>query len=121
MYYREALSDWDFNFRYSSSTTAQPIKRMPTPLEPVNEAPLPVSPPTGDNKTYEPKIVKLVDEISQLSLLQVADLNELLKKTLNIPDTPMMGAMAFAAPAQANAEVEYMTKQQFITWSEGVI
>ncbi len=78
---------------------------MPTPLEPVNEAPLPVSPPTGESKTYEPKIVKLVEENSQLNLIQVADLNELLKKTLNIPDTPMMGAMAFATPSAASADV----------------
>lgn len=74
-------------------------------MEPVNEEPLPVTPPVGQQKTYEPKIVKLVDEISQLTLLQVADLNELLKKTLNIPDTPMMGAMSFAAPAASSSEV----------------
>lgn len=33
----------------------------------------------GEVKTYPPKIEKIVQDISQLSLLEVADLNELLK------------------------------------------
>lgn len=68
-----------------------------------------MSTPTGAEKTYDPKISKLVDEISRLSLLDVADLNELLKKRLNIPDTPMMGPMSFAVgPAAAAPEVGYL-------------
>jgi hypothetical protein len=40
-----------------------------------------IPPPSfeGESKKYAPKIQKLVDEISQLTLLEVADLNELLK------------------------------------------
>jgi len=102
---------------YSTDTVPQPVKRGPTPLEPVNEEPLPVTTPVGDPKVYEPKIVKLVEEISQLTLLQVADLNELLKKTLNIPDTPMMGGMAFAAPAAAPAEEEEAAAPQKVQTS----
>ncbi|ODM89285.1 39S ribosomal protein L12, mitochondrial [Orchesella cincta] len=98
-----------------SNTTPQVVKRGPTPLEQVNEEPLPVTTPTGESKVYEPKIVKLVDEISQLTLLQVADLNELLKKTLNIPDAPMMGAMAFAAPAAPAEEEEAAAPQKVQT------
>ncbi|RUS89718.1 hypothetical protein EGW08_002536 [Elysia chlorotica] len=68
-----------------------------------------IIPPPGDasTKTYAPKINKLVDDISQLTLLEVADLNELLKKTLNIQDAPMMamGAMP-AAVQQADADEE---------------
>ncbi|CAL8073958.1 unnamed protein product [Orchesella dallaii] len=102
---------------YSTISEPQSVKRGPTPLEPVNEAPLPVTSPVGEAKVYEPKIVKLVEEISQLTLLQVADLNELLKKTLNIPDAPMMGAMAFAAPAAAAAEEEEAAAPQKVQTS----
>jgi len=51
-----------------------------------------VSPATleGAEKSYAPKIAKLVNEISQLTLIEVADLNELLKKSLKISDAPMM-------------------------------
>jgi len=65
-----------------------------------------MSSPTGQEKSYDPKITRLVDEISRLSLLDVADLNELLKKRLNIPDTPMMGPMSFAAGPAAPAPEE---------------
>jgi large subunit ribosomal protein L7/L12 len=72
----------------------------------LNEAPIQTSAPTGQDKTFDAKITKLVDEIAKLTLLEVADLNELLKKRLNIPDTPMMGPISFAAgPAAAPAEV----------------
>ena len=35
--------------------------------------------PEGDSKEYPPKLHEIVNEISQLTLLEVADLNELLK------------------------------------------
>lgn len=58
----------------------------------------------GDDKHYPAKIQKLVDEITQLTLVEVADLNELLKKTLKLPDVP---AMSFSAmPAGKAAEEE---------------
>lgn len=55
-----------------------------------------IPPPTfeGEEKKYPAKIQKLVDEITELTLVEVADLNELLKKTLKLPDVP---AMAFSA------------------------
>ena len=45
-----------------------------------------IPPPTleGEAKKYTPKIEKLVTEISQLTLVEVADLNELLKVSLNL-------------------------------------
>ncbi|XP_036943712.1 39S ribosomal protein L12, mitochondrial [Acanthopagrus latus] len=58
----------------------------------------------GAPKQYSPKIQQLVNDIASLTLLEVSDLNELLKKTLNIQDVGMM-PVAAAAPAQA-AEVE---------------
>eukprot|EP00128_Syssomonas_multiformis_P016222 Colp12_sorted_trinity150504_noHs@3037 len=54
----------------------------------------------------DPKITKLVEEISALNLLQVAELTNLLKVKLNIQDTPMMAMSAVAAapgPAAAAA------------------
>ena len=51
------------------------------------------------NKVYPEKISSIVDQISALNLLEVADLNELLKKRLNISDAPVMMAGAAAAPS----------------------
>jgi len=65
-----------------------------------------IPPPTfeGEEKKYPAKIQKLVDEITELTLVEVADLNELLKKTLKLPDVP---AMSFSAmPAGKAAEDE---------------
>ncbi|XP_072531339.1 large ribosomal subunit protein bL12m isoform X2 [Salminus brasiliensis] len=58
----------------------------------------------GAPKQYSPKVQQLVNDIASLNLLEVSDLNELLKKTLNIQDVGMMpmGAMA-AAPSVAAA------------------
>ncbi len=41
-------------------------------------------------KEYPEKIVNIVNHISQLTLLEVADLNELLKSRLKITDAPVM-------------------------------
>lgn len=70
----------------------------------------------GAPKQYSPKIQQLVNDIASLTLLEVSDLNELLKKTLNIQDVGMMpmGAMtASAAPvAQAAEEEEAPAKKE---------
>ncbi|CAH6776540.1 Mrpl12 [Phodopus roborovskii] len=57
-------------------------------------------------KEYPPKIQQLVQDIASLTLLEISDLNELLKKTLKIQDVGLMpmGAMvpgAVPAPAAA--------------------
>lgn len=59
--------------------------------------------PTHD-KAYSDKIVTIVDQISTLNLLEVADLNALLKQRLNISDAPVM--MAGAGPAAAAPKEE---------------
>lgn len=64
----------------------------------------------GQPKEYSAKIQTLVDEISKLNLIEVSDLNELLRKRLNIRDVPM-AAVGFAAagaasPAAAKKEEE---------------
>jgi large subunit ribosomal protein L7/L12 len=70
--------------------------------------PFPVSENTPvESKSYPDKIVKIVEDISHLTLLEVADLNELLKSRLKITDAPVMMAGAFAGgPAGAAPVVE---------------
>ncbi|KAM4060186.1 ribosomal protein [Hirsutella rhossiliensis] len=53
-----------------------------------------------------PKIAQIVDQISQLTLLETADLVSSLKSKLNIPDVPMGGFAAPAAGAAPAAAVE---------------
>ncbi|XP_053561941.1 39S ribosomal protein L12, mitochondrial [Bombina bombina] len=67
--------------------------------------------PSLDNepKEYPPKIQKLVEQIAGLSLLEVSDLNELLRKTLKIPEVglmPMGAAIPGAAVASPQAAEE---------------
>ncbi|VDL67565.1 unnamed protein product [Nippostrongylus brasiliensis] len=71
------------------------------PLEEGSPAPLPT-----DDHVPSPRVAALVDEIANLSLLDVADLNRALKKRLNISDQPMMAAgmmMAAQAPAASSS------------------
>ncbi|KAI0537368.1 ribosomal protein L7/L12 C-terminal domain-containing protein [Xylaria digitata] len=55
-----------------------------------------------DAAPTNPKISGIVDQISQLTLLETADLVSSLKSRLNIPDLPV-GGFAAAAPAAAPA------------------
>lgn len=70
----------------------------------------------GAPKQYSPKIQQLVNDISSLTLLEVSDLNELLKKTLNIQDVGMMPMATMAASAgpgaQAAEEVEEPVRKE---------
>eukprot|EP00092_Neocalanus_flemingeri_P028529 GFUD01030981.1.p1 GENE.GFUD01030981.1~~GFUD01030981.1.p1 ORF type:complete len:185 (-),score=62.58 GFUD01030981.1:28-582(-) len=58
------------------------------------------------DKVYSEKISKIVADISTLNLLEVADLNALLKARLNISDAPVMMAGGAAAPVAAKVEEE---------------
>ncbi|KAL5487908.1 MNP1 [Sanghuangporus weigelae] len=60
------------------------------------------SPPPS--KSSDPKISKIVDDISGLTLLQAADLVSLLKSRLNIQEIAMPTAAAPAAPVTATEE-----------------
>ncbi|XP_041633733.1 39S ribosomal protein L12, mitochondrial [Cheilinus undulatus] len=60
----------------------------------------------GAPKQYSPKIQQLVNDIASLTLLEVSDLNELLKKTLNIQDVGMMPMGTAAAPVATQAAEE---------------
>lgn len=70
------------------------------------EPPLPIPTPDGAEKNYSPKITKLANDISGLTLLECADLSALLKKQLNLPDAPVMAMGAFAASAAGNQQAE---------------
>ncbi|XP_044528298.1 39S ribosomal protein L12, mitochondrial [Gracilinanus agilis] len=73
---------------------------------------------TLDNapKQYPPKIQQLVQDIAGLTLLEISDLNELLKKTLKIQDVglvPMGGMVPSAAKVAPEApEEEEIPKQK---------
>lgn len=86
-----------YSHRFVSSTAAQS-----TVAEPLR---VPV--PDGAEAPPNPKLQAIVNNIATLNLLEVSELSALLKKTLNLPDAPMVafGAGA-AAPAQASAEEE---------------
>ncbi|KAG1931349.1 39S ribosomal protein L12, mitochondrial [Pimephales promelas] len=60
----------------------------------------------GAPKQYSPKIQQLVSDIANLTLIEVSDLNELLKKTLNIQDVGMMAMGSVAATPSAEAVEE---------------
>ncbi|XP_055509782.1 39S ribosomal protein L12, mitochondrial [Leucoraja erinacea] len=65
------------------------------------------SPPL-DNvpRDYPPKIKQLVHDIAGLTLLEISDLNELLKKTLKIQDVGMMPVAGMMAASPASQEVD---------------
>lgn len=58
-------------------------------------APLP--PPFSDDKPVDPKIDKIANDITSLNLIEVAELSDLLKKRLNLPDAPVMPMGGFVA------------------------
>ncbi|CAG9584911.1 unnamed protein product [Danaus chrysippus] len=68
--------------------------------------PLTVPPPEGVDKPISPKIEKIVSEITNLNLLEVSELSQVLKRRLNLPDAPVMpvGGFAMAAPAAQEEE-----------------
>jgi len=67
--------------------------------------PLPSSAERAKNG-YPPHIVNIVDSISSLTLLEVSQLNQLLKTTLNIQDAPMMPMGGMVAQAAVEEEEE---------------
>ncbi|XP_071778972.1 large ribosomal subunit protein bL12m [Centroberyx gerrardi] len=110
--------------RAAASTHRQELQRRTPALcalrlmktSPASHSDAIATPPLdGAPKQYSPKIQQLVNDIASLTLLEVSDLNELLKKTLNIQDVGMMsmGAMATAVPAaQATEEEEAPVKKE---------
>jgi hypothetical protein len=63
----------------STPTPVAATKPIDVPVEDKKPIPPPSSGINDPNKTYSDKIHRLVDEISKLSLVDVMDLNDLLK------------------------------------------
>ncbi|KAI0034411.1 ribosomal protein L7/L12 C-terminal domain-containing protein, partial [Vararia minispora EC-137] len=71
------------------------------------------SAPTPPPVSIDPKLNQMVDDISQLTLLQAADLVTLLKTRLNIQEIAMPAAApAAAAPAAAADEAPEKPKEK---------
>ncbi|KAL1855962.1 54S ribosomal protein L12, mitochondrial [Paecilomyces lecythidis] len=89
------------SLRISSSTYLSQRRRTPARRWQSTDAGAAAAAPSN------PKITQIVDQISQLSLLETADLVASLKSRLNIPDLPVGGfAVAPGAGAPAAAPVE---------------
>lgn len=69
-------------------------------------ASLTVPGPDGSDAPPNPKLQAIVNDIAKLNLLEVSDLSALLKKTLNLPDAPVVAFGAGVAPAAAPTEEE---------------
>ncbi|KXJ94664.1 ribosomal protein L7/L12, C-terminal/adaptor protein ClpS-like protein [Microdochium bolleyi] len=95
--------------RYAARSCARSLRTANNTLR-VSAAPLYSSRRhnSTDAAAANPKIAGIVDQISQLTLLETADLVASLKSRLNIPDLPVGGFAAGpaggAAPAAAAAE-----------------
>ena len=74
----------------------------------------PIPPPhlDGQVKQYPAKIQQLVDQIAQLNLLEVSDLNELLRQRLKIKDVAMSYAAGPVGPAVAAAAAPKVEEQE---------
>merc|ERR1719495_418107 len=70
------------------------------------------APNPSTTKIYPEKVQRLADEICKLTLLETSELNELLKKTLNIQDMQMAPMAMMTAPAEAAPEEEEKEEEQ---------
>ncbi len=101
---RASIGAMAFRRTLCSSGTHLSAKEASAPAPAASEPDIPLPTPTGQDRAesdYPPKIVSLVDQIERLNLLEVADLNSLLKSRLKITDAPVM--MAGAVPAGGSA------------------
>lgn len=94
------------------SRTAQIVSRNGRPLvSAVNgrsysaEA-LSVPVPDGTDAPASPKLLAIVNDIAKLNLLEVSELSALLKKTLNLPDAPVVAYGGGPVAAKAEEEEE---------------
>ncbi|MCP9256984.1 hypothetical protein DINM_000212 [Dirofilaria immitis] len=84
-----------------SDKSAVDEKTAQLPLEPGKPSPLPHR---DGEKVVSERILRLANEIVNLTIFEVADLNSTLKKKLNLPDAPVF-AQSFAVSA-ASAPVK---------------
>ncbi|XP_028406733.1 39S ribosomal protein L12, mitochondrial-like isoform X3 [Dendronephthya gigantea] len=67
---------------------------------------------SSTEKNYPEHIVNIVDKISQLTLVETAELNELLKVRLKIPDAPMMAMGAMPQVVEQTEVAEEKKEEQ---------
>ncbi|KAK0077550.1 hypothetical protein PV325_003765 [Microctonus aethiopoides] len=81
--------------------TEVPIQKMTIPV------------PEGTDSSITPKIEKLVQDITALNLIEVAQLSDVLKKRLNLPDAPIMAMGNIAAPKEEEVEAPQRVQTSF--------
>ncbi|CAH3896541.1 39S ribosomal protein L12, mitochondrial [Pieris brassicae] len=93
------------------------ISQCATLQQGVTEAvtPLTIPPPEGVDKPVSAKLEKIVSDITNLSLLEVSELSQVLKRRLNLPDAPVMpmGGFAMAPPAEEEEAAPKAVKTNF--------
>lgn len=72
------------------------------------------TPSFGIDNPVNPKIDKIANDITALNLIEVAELSDLLKKRLNLPDAPVMPIGGFAAAPKV--EVTVVTLRICVRW-----
>ncbi|XP_017795179.1 PREDICTED: 39S ribosomal protein L12, mitochondrial [Habropoda laboriosa] len=63
-----------------------------------------------DQLTVSPKVEQIADQIVTLNLIEAAQLSDVLKKRLNLPDAPMMPMGGFVAAPQAEQEEDEVSE-----------
>lgn len=84
-------------------------KTAQLPLEPGKASPLPHR---DGEKVVSERILRLANEIVSLTIFEVADLNNMLKKKLNLPDVPVF-AQSFATPAAGKSSCHKVVNFQY--------
>lgn len=70
---------------------------------------------TSSEPEVSSKIDQIANQITSLNLIEVAQLSDLLKKRLNLPDAPMMPMGGFGAPKAEEEDVEPQVVQTAFT------
>ena len=94
----------------SFSTSKYYLNAPASKLEPIQAPQM-----DGEKKIYSQKIQNIVTEISKLTLIEVSDLNQLLRQTLNIKDVAMFsggGPNAGGNSAAAEAAAAKKKKEE---------
>lgn len=81
-------------------------RRLVSSTAAVQSTTLQVPAADGADAPPNPKLLAIVNNIAALNLLEVSELSALLKKTLNLPDAPVVAFGAGAPVAQAAAAEE---------------
>ncbi|KAL1237038.1 Large ribosomal subunit protein bL12m [Trichinella spiralis] len=91
----------------SPSSTAADVHESKDSVFKENHQPFPPPAVANEPCNASPVVTELVEKIANLSLLEVSDLNRLLRKRLNLPDTPtVFPGMGMFSPAGEIGEMK---------------